>query len=211
MIVNIDIIDYTSRIKPPLLMYPSKISDYNSGSRIILPLYLTSIYRGRNVGEKRSQISPDFSKSKDQIFVVLADDDVDDRDFFSEALEETGLSIRLEMAEDGESLLKLLKSNGKQPDLIFLDLNMPNKNGRECLDEIRKSPDLKHIPIIIYSTSSAKRDIDDTFEKGANLYVSKPSSFNELKEIASLVLSLDWGKLKPNSSKETFVFSKKSQ
>jgi CheY-like chemotaxis protein len=144
------------------------------------------------------------------LLIFLADDDADDRAMFEEVITEIDPAIRLICAEDGGVLLKMLQSeNVLLPHLIFLDLNMPNKNGKECLDEIRKSEQLKHIPVVIYSTSSSPKDIDDTFEKGANLYVRKPSSFNELRSITKDVLSMDWELHKPFSTKNIFVFSYK--
>lgn len=142
-------------------------------------------------------------------FVVLADDDADDRDLFSEALANSGTKVKMETARDGVELIELLRSKNKLPDLIFLDLNMPNKNGRDCLIEIRNSMELKHIPVVIYSTSSSLMDIDFTYENGANLFVSKPSSFRELVQTAKKVLALDWKKYQPKSNKDQYVFSLK--
>jgi CheY-like chemotaxis protein len=143
--------------------------------------------------------------------IVLADDDTDDREMFAEVIGELNAGIQLTCAEDGMVLLKLLQATEQPlPQLIFLDLNMPNKNGKECLDEIRKSERLKHIPVVIYSTSSSPKDIEDTFEKGANLYVRKPSSFNELRNITRTVLSLDWNHYRPNALRSMFVFSNKT-
>jgi CheY-like chemotaxis protein len=151
------------------------------------------------------------SLSKNPFLILLADDDTDDREMFAEVIGEIDSSIQLTCAEDGVALLKLLQSKERPlPHLIFLDLNMPNKNGKECLDEIRNSERLKHIPIIIYSTSSSPKDIDDTFEKGANLYVRKPSSFNELRSITRTVLAIDWESHKPHSLKNSFLFSGKT-
>jgi CheY-like chemotaxis protein len=142
--------------------------------------------------------------------IFLADDDADDRAMLQEVITEIDSTIQLICAEDGSLLLQLLQSKQYSlPDLIFLDLNMPNKNGKECLDEIRKSERLKHIPIVIYSTSSSPKDIEDTFDKGANLYIRKPSSFNELRAITKEVLSLNWEYHKPFTMKNIFVFSHK--
>lgn len=149
-------------------------------------------------------------KLLEKLSVILADDDVDDRDFFREAVEGNLLNIKLNFAEDGKSLTDMLNGTHATPDIIFLDLNMPHKSGLECLIEIRKSMRLKNIPIIIYSTSSSQKDIDDTYKNGANLYVKKPSSFKELKNIISEVLFLDWKIYKPLSSRQQFVFSLKT-
>lgn len=149
--------------------------------------------------------------SKKPIVVFLADDDADDRAMFEEVIHEVDPAIQLICAEDGEALLNMLHSEKNAlPHLLFLDLNMPNKNGKECLEEIRKSDRLKNIPVIIYSTSSSPKDIDDTFEKGANLYVRKPSSFQELRFIARAVLAMEWSNCKNLVVKNTFVFSYKS-
>ncbi len=149
-------------------------------------------------------------RSNRPVVIFLADDDTDDRAMFEEVIGEIDATIQLICAEDGMVLLQLLNAEQHPlPDLIFLDLNMPNKNGKECLDEIRKSERLKNIPIVIYSTSSSPKDIEDTFEKGANLYVRKPSSFNELRKITKDVLSIDWEYRKPFAKRNSFVFSDK--
>ena len=121
------------------------------------------------------------------LYIMLADDDSDDRFFFSEVLEEYK-HVALESIEDGVKLMNALNSRAKLPDLIFLDLNMPGKNGVECLSEIRQQDKLKDIPVIIFSTSSSKKDIDETFDLGANLYITKPHSFKVLKNIGVPVL-----------------------
>ncbi|WP_158860259.1 response regulator [Lunatibacter salilacus] len=163
-------------------------------------------------GRIANKLSASFDESEEKTegtFIVLADDDADDRDLFSEAVANSGTKVKMETARDGVELIELLKSKNKLPDLIFLDLNMPNKNGRDCLIEIRKSAELRHIPVVIYSTSSSRIDIDFTYENGANLFVSKPSSFRELVQIAKTVLALDWKKYQPKSNKDQYVFSLK--
>jgi CheY-like chemotaxis protein len=174
------------------------------------PVNFTSSTSSEFSKKSMPHVAPNMMVHQKELYVLLADDDSDDRDFFVEAVEESGLPVKIETAEDGEALLKLLKNSGKLPDIIFLDLNMPNKNGRECLGEIRKTQEYLNIPVVIYSTSSSSNDIDDTFKKGANLYVSKPSSFNELKTLAKTVLNLDWNVYKPNSNRKNFVYSNKT-
>jgi CheY-like chemotaxis protein len=83
----------------------------------------------------------------------------------------------------------LAKKDVALPELIFLDLNMPRKNGLECLKEIRSSEKFSKIPIAIYSTSASKNDIEETFRNGANVYIKKPSDFNILKQLLAKVLS----------------------
>ncbi|HEX8037666.1 MAG TPA: response regulator [Chryseosolibacter sp.] len=115
--------------------------------------------------------------------ILLAEDDADDRDLFIEALAALDPLIRISTVEDGEELLDHLKQSQKIPDCIFLDLNMPKKNGKECLSEIKRDDRTRHIPVIIYTTSLNARDIDETFEKGALRFIRKPNSFKELTSV----------------------------
>jgi CheY-like chemotaxis protein len=123
--------------------------------------------------------------------IFLSDDDRDDCSLFSEALQELASDAKLTIASDGAKLMKALDENvPPAPELIFLDLNMPRKNGFECLQEIRKSPKFKDIPVIIFSTSNNNDVVDKTFQEGANFYITKPSSFTLLKKTLAFVLSI---------------------
>ena len=146
-----------------------------------------------------------------QLNIVMADDDEDDRELFKEALEKTGRDIHLQFAEDGKRLIDLLSGRATPPDLIFLDLNMPHKSGLECLTEIRNSALLKHVPVVIYSTSSSMKDVNDTYDHGANLYIRKPNSFSELQQISARVLQLNWNKYTPWNSRSHYLFSSKTE
>jgi CheY-like chemotaxis protein len=98
----------------------------------------------------------------------IVDDDTDDQDLFIEAVNEVDGSIQCLSASDCEEALDLLKNRKiGLPDMIFLDLNMPRLNGKQCLAELKKQAHLKHIPVIIYSTSSERRDIEETSRLGA--------------------------------------------
>jgi CheY-like chemotaxis protein len=161
---------------------------------------------------KNTSIQKGIPGRQDILSILLADDDADDRELFGEVIAETGLKVKLEYAEDGKDLMNILENTSRElPHVIFLDLNMPNKSGRECLELIRKSTRLKHIPVVIYSTSSSLNDIDDTFEKGANLYVRKPSSYHDLLTMARNVLKINWDHYQPKSSKANFVFQQSSK
>jgi CheY-like chemotaxis protein len=128
-----------------------------------------------------------------QIHVLLADDDEDDRLFFKEAFEEIKIKTKVTLVKDGVELMKYLSSDSRpKPHILFLDLNMPRKSGIECLLEIRSNDHLKDIPIAIYSTSSSEEDIENTFIKGANVYITKPSEFKELKQILEEVITINW-------------------
>jgi CheY-like chemotaxis protein len=140
--------------------------------------------------------------------VLFADDDADDRFLMKLAIAETHKSIILRLARNGEELMGILKTAinniERLPDLILLDLNMPRKNGKECLYEIRDTRKFDHIPVVIYSTSSSQKDIDDTYRMGANIYLEKPSLYSELTESLSKILYLDWSHYMPQPQIEKF-------
>ncbi|QDH81161.1 response regulator [Echinicola soli] len=118
------------------------------------------------------------------LHILLAEDDVSDRLLFTEAISELKINTIVGTVNDGMQLMERLKMESiRLPDLLFLDLNMPRKNGLECLKEIRKNEKLKHISIAIYSTSDNENDMDETFRNGANVYITKPNNFNTLKEV----------------------------
>ncbi|MCL8008770.1 response regulator [Gelidibacter japonicus] len=126
-------------------------------------------------------------------YVVLADDDEDDRLFFTEAFEELKMQTKVDLYKDGVDLMNALnQSDSKLPNILFLDLNMPMKSGIECLKEIKSNPRFKDIAIAIYSTSASEEDIEDTFVSGANVYIKKPNDFNILKKILSDVVTMNW-------------------
>jgi CheY-like chemotaxis protein len=114
--------------------------------------------------------------------ILLADDDENDRILFKDVLNEIKINTKLHTVNDGQFLMEYIAEYADNlPHLLFLDLNMPRKNGIECLIELRKIYS-KEITICIFSTSSYDKDIEDTFLHGANIYMTKPSSFKELKE-----------------------------
>ncbi len=138
--------------------------------------------------------------------VLLADDDEDDRWLFEQALSDIKIKSNLSLYKNGKELMDYLKNMTRKPHLIFLDLNMPVKNGMECLKEIRQDDNLKDIPIAIYSTSSSEKDIENTFINGANIYINKPNNFAALKKVVEKVLQLNWQYQTSNLNKENFLF-----
>jgi CheY-like chemotaxis protein len=125
------------------------------------------------------------------ITILMADDDVDDRMLAKEALDESRVRNNLYFVEDGEELLDYLNRRGKfadaaqspRPGLILLDLNMPRKDGREALREIKADPDLRRIPVVIMTTSKAEEDIYRSYDLGANSFITKPVTFERLVEL----------------------------
>ena len=139
---------------------------------------------------------------------MLADDDEDDRTFFKEAFQGIKIKTKINTVNDGVELLDHLT----QPDIIlphvlFLDLNMPKKNGMQCLKEIKAMDKLKGIAIAIYSTSASENDIEETFVRGANIYIKKPSDFNTLKRILSEVITLNWQYHTSGLNRDNFLLS----
>ena len=132
-------------------------------------------------------------KPKRTFFIV--DDDIDDQDLFIEAVNEVDDSIECMSASNCEEALDLLKNKKiGMPDMIFLDLNMPRLNGKQCLAELKKEAHLADIPVIIYSTSSERRDIEETSRLGAAHFLTMPNKFEELCKAISYVVSRDWSK-----------------
>src|SRR5688572_7332475 len=131
----------------------------------------------------------------DKIQILLADDDKDDCFLFREALSELPIPTDLETVYDGEQLMDHLNENSEElPDVLFLDLNMPRKNGFECLSEIKHNDKLKSLPVIMFSTSYPRdmhyeNDIMKLLYKiGAKDYIRKPENFNLLKEVIQKIL-----------------------
>lgn len=133
------------------------------------------------------------------VTILMADDDVDDRDLTRDAMRKNQLTGELKWVEDGEELLDYLNRRGRysdpamapRPSLILLDLNMPRMDGREALRAIKAHPDLRCIPIIILSTSSADEDVMRSYELGANCFITKPGTFEQLVDVVR-VLGEHW-------------------
>jgi CheY-like chemotaxis protein len=129
----------------------------------------------------------------DTTHVLLAEDDNEDYYIFSVAIQQVPLTVLLTRAENGELLMKLLDE--KVPDILFLDMLMPCKDGQQCLREIRANKKYDALPIIVYSSLDDLRTIEFCYREGSNLYAIKPSSFDELKTILERILTIDWKKV----------------
>jgi CheY-like chemotaxis protein len=133
------------------------------------------------------------------VTILMADDDLDDREFARTAMQESRLMNELRFVEDGEELLDYLYRRGAysdpksapRPGLILLDLNMPRKDGREALREIKSDPTLRQIPVVVLTTSKAEEDIVRSYDLGANCFISKPVTFDGLVEVVK-VLDKHW-------------------
>jgi CheY-like chemotaxis protein len=135
-----------------------------------------------------------------QLNVLLADDDIDDCNFFKKALTELPLPTRLTTVHDGEELMEILRRETDElPHVIFLDINMPRKNGFECLAELKESDRLKDLPVIMFSTSNSRDAMSKLFKTGADVYVRKPGNFEQLKELIHHALPMATEKVFSNS------------
>lgn len=142
------------------------------------------------------------------IHVLLADDDEDDRNFFIDALNELKINTVISVVKDGKELINhLSQTDAILPHVLFLDLNMPCKTGIDCLYEIKKIDRLKDIAIAIYSTSGSEKDIEETFIRGANVYIKKPDSFPLLKKVLSQVITLNWQYHTSGLNRDNFLLS----
>lgn len=134
-----------------------------------------------------------------QISFLIAEDDSDDREMMVDAFKENALSNDLYFVEDGEELINYLHRKGKysdeecypMPGVVLMDLNMPKKDGREALKEIRLNQYLRRIPVIVLTTSKAHEDITETYDWGVGGFITKPSSFSGWVKVIS-VLSQYW-------------------
>jgi len=129
---------------------------------------------------------------------LLADDDADDTELFCEALEQIDPSIICYCAVDGKKLLEILQNTTLQkPQVILLDINMPGMNGWECLKKLKDNEAFRHIPVIIYSTSAHQKEAEHALDMGALCFFTKPTYFDQLKEIlVVLAANIDGSLLK---------------
>ena len=143
--------------------------------------------------------------------ILLADDDPDDCLFFKEALNGSVVSTHLTIVNDGEHLMEMLMGDiNLWPDVLFLDLNMPRKNGFECLSEIKMSSKLKLLPVIVFSTSFEQEAVNLLYQSGAKYFFRKPSEFFQFKKIIQHAITLMAEKEQTPSTKEHFVIASKN-
>ncbi len=122
------------------------------------------------------------------IHLIIAEDDLDDRLLIEDALNDNGINLTTTtFVEDGDMLLEKLKNSKNLPDLIMLDLNMPKKDGREALREIRADQALKHIPIIVFTTSNSEEDIKMAYFEGGNTFITKPPLYSDLVDTLGII------------------------
>ena len=153
-----------------------------------------------------------MTHDREPFHILLADDDADDRQFFSEAIHELKMEHTLTVFKDGRELMEYLESPDRDddmdtPHIVFLDLNMPYMSGFDCLKRIRENPQYNKLSVAIYSTSSSEKDIEETFIGGANIYIRKPNDFTTLKKVIKEVVSMNFQFHTSGMNLETFLFS----
>ena len=132
--------------------------------------------------------------------IYLVDDDEDDRLFFSDAFAETDYSPEIVTYDSGLKMLERLEEETILPEIIFVDLNMPHISGLECLKRLKGNKKFENISVAIYSTSDADKDVGSSYKQGANLYIKKQSSFQDIVKTMNIVLTMNW---KDHNSKRT--------
>ncbi len=136
-----------------------------------------------------------MTDKKESITILMADDDDEDRLFAEKALKKARLCNELKFVHDGEELMDYLKRRGRftdpkdspEPGLILLDLNMPKKDGREVLKEMKADPELKEIPVVVLTTSEAEDDVHNAYGLGANSYISKPVTMDGMVKVMTVI------------------------
>ncbi len=126
--------------------------------------------------------------AKNGLSILLVDDDIDDTAIFEETIRDMIIPVHFQSALDGQEALDLLSRITDYPDLIFLDLNMPLLNGKECLAQLKANPQWKSIPVIMYTTSSHSKDIEETMMGGAIAFVTKPTGLTDIQIILSTII-----------------------
>lgn len=140
--------------------------------------------------------------------IILAEDDFDDRLLFEEALDELPVNVQLNTVNNGEELMEwLIRKKNKLPDVLFLDLNMPRKNGIAALGELKRNATLQDLPVIIFSTATNREMIKQVFKDAAHYYIRKPVHFWELKELIYKSLKLIADNDKDLPGKESFMLT----
>jgi CheY-like chemotaxis protein len=144
------------------------------------------------------------------ISIILTEDNADDIDFFNEAIREIEIPIEILSCRNGAELMTILAKQALPPltpNVIFLDLRMPKKNGFECLKEIRETHEWKELPVVIFATSTDAIEIEKTYKLGANCYIPKPTTHLDLKQLIEAALSLKLWETNHQLPKEQFVLS----
>ena len=142
---------------------------------------------------------------EEELNVVMAEDDNDDFEILADAISKVPVKILLSRAEDGVVLMKLIHE--KIPDLLFLDIILPQRDGRDCIREIRSDKKFDGLPIIVYTSLKDLETVEFCYRWGTNIYVHKPQSYSDIAEIVRKIFSINWKKLQYYPSRSEFVLN----
>ncbi|MCA1801501.1 MAG: response regulator [Rhodothermaceae bacterium] len=149
----------------------------------------------------------DFKPISRKLNIILAEDDDDDRLLFQEAIDELPVSVKLTTFSNGDELMEWLRKKTRLPDALFLDLNMPRKNGFAALGEIKRNTKLQDLPVIIFSTATNNEMIKQVFKDAAHYYIRKPANFWDLKVLMYKSLKIIADKDLDLPGKESFMLT----
>jgi CheY-like chemotaxis protein len=143
----------------------------------------------------------------EKLYILLAEDDHDDRRFFKKVFDSLKISHSLSVVEDGNELMSYLEDSFVLPHIIFLDINMPGKSGMECLKEIRASNRLRDTAVAMYSSLSSEATVEEAFLAGANIFIKKPNDFDRLKKILCEVTYINWQYVTDGLDREHYMIN----
>lgn len=143
----------------------------------------------------------------EKLYILLAEDDQDDRRFFKKVFDSLKIKHTLSMCEDGIELMAILDDSHILPHIIFLDINMPGKSGMECLKAIRSNSRMRETTVAMYSSMSSPSTVEDAFISGANIFIKKPGDFEELKKILSEVMYINWQYVTDGLNRENYMIN----
>lgn len=163
------------------------------------------------ISSENSPQAPEGSNDKEPLKIILAEDDKDDQELFIDALGEAEAASEVTTVENGQELLDNLRDESQpNPDMIFIDISMPVKSGIKVLEEIKSDDELRDIPAVMLSTWDHPSYIEETLNKGADLYVQKPNSFAGFVLILKKVFLLHWTRALLDPVKKLFFVSEKN-
>ncbi|MEL1244986.1 response regulator [Flavobacterium sp. DGU11] len=143
----------------------------------------------------------------EKLYILLAEDDQDDRRFFKKVFDSLKINHSLSMCEDGPELMAYLDDSHILPHIIFLDINMPGKSGMECLREIRSDSRLRDTTVAMYSSLSSPAAVEEAFIAGANIFIRKPNDFDDLKKILCDVMYMNWQYVTDGLNRENYMIN----
>lgn len=171
--------------------------------QIFLPIHSTIFTFGRFFEATLIMLASKPIHTKTITSIILAEDDIDDQNIFQIALQEIDSSIQIQFVSNGRELLDILQNH--KPDLLFLDLDMPYKNGLECLLEIRNNPALEKIPVIVFSSTTKPSNIQTAYEMGAHLFFIKPPIYSDYLSSIKTIFKLNWDE--PDAVREQYCIN----